>query len=97
VCRVLRPGGLHVYTARTTADPDYAAGVAHGDDRHESNGFIVHCFSAEVVQRLARGFTVLNVVEFEEGDLPRRLGRVNQGKAAERSPERPDVGSAARR
>jgi SAM-dependent methyltransferase len=78
VRRVLRPGGLHVYTARTTADPDYGKGVAHGDDLYESNGFVVHFFSRELVQRLARGFALVEVVEFEEGDLPRRLFRVTQ-------------------
>jgi SAM-dependent methyltransferase len=78
VRRVLRPGGLHVYTARTTADPDYGSGVAHGDDLYEAGGFVVHFFSRELVERLARGFTLLEVAEFEEGDLPRRLLRVTQ-------------------
>lgn len=82
VRRVLRPGGLQVYTARTTADPDYGAGAAHGDDRHESNGFVVHFFGRELVQRLARGFELLEVAEFEEGDLPRRLFRVTQRRPA---------------
>jgi SAM-dependent methyltransferase len=78
VRRVLRPGGLHVYTARTVADPDYGEGLAHGDDLYESNGFVVHFFSRELVERLARGFTLLEVAEFEEGDLPRRLFRVTE-------------------
>ena len=81
VRRVLRPGGLHVYTARTTADPDYGLGAVHGDDMYESNGFIVHYFSRGLVERLARGFTLLEVVEFEEGDLPRRLFRVVQRRS----------------
>ena len=84
VRRVLRPGGLHIYTARTTADPDYGKGLAHGDDLYESNGFVVHFFSRELVDRLAEGFTLLEVAEFEEGDLPRRLFRVTQ--------RRPDAG-----
>ena len=88
VHRVLRPGGLHVYTARTTADPDYGSGAAHGDDLFESGGFVVHFFSRELVERLARGFTLLEVVEFEEGDLPRRLFRVAQRRAeGEPAPE----------
>jgi SAM-dependent methyltransferase len=81
VHRVLRPGGLHVYTARTTADPDYGRGPAHGDDLFESNGFVVHFFSRELVERLAVGFDLLEVAEFEEGDLPRRLFRVTQRRA----------------
>jgi SAM-dependent methyltransferase len=81
VRRVLRPGGLHVYTARTTADPDFGVGPAHGDGMYESNGFVVHFFSRNLVERLARGFKLLEVAEFEEGDLPRRLFRVAQRRA----------------
>ena len=80
VHRVLRLGGLQVYTVRSTADPDYGAGIAHGDDRYESNGFVVHFFSRELVERLAEGFELLDVTEFEEGELPRRLFRVTQRK-----------------
>ena len=82
VLRVLRPGGLQIYTVRSTADPDCGAGTSYGDDRYESNGFVVHYFSGDLVERLARGFDLLDVTEFEEGDLPRRLLRVTQGKPA---------------
>jgi SAM-dependent methyltransferase len=82
VLRVVRPGGLHVYTARTTDDPDYGTGPSHGDDMYESNGFVVHFFSRELVERLSRGFTLLDIEEFEEGDLPRRLVRVTQRRPA---------------
>ena len=80
VHRVLRPGGLQVYTVRTTADSDFGRGVAHGDDLYESDGFVVHFFSRELVQRLSRGFDLIEVAELEEGDLPRRLFRVTQRK-----------------
>ncbi len=52
VRRVLRPGGLFVYTARTTADAHYRAGIARGDDMYEHGGFIVHFFSRALVERL---------------------------------------------
>lgn len=81
VRRVLRPGGLQVYTVRTTADADYGAGVSHGDDMYEVGGFVVHFFGRELVRRLARGFELLEVAEFEEGDLPRRLFRVTQRRS----------------
>jgi SAM-dependent methyltransferase len=80
VGRVLRPGGLLVYTARHTGDPDAGAGAAHGDDMFEAGGFIVHFFDRDLVERLARGFELLEVAEFEEGQLPRRLYRVTMRK-----------------
>ena len=80
VRRVLRPGGLQIYTVRSAADPDVGAGTSRGDDMYESNGFVVHFFSRDLVERLARGFDLLDVTEFEEGELPRRLYRVTQRK-----------------
>jgi SAM-dependent methyltransferase len=82
VLRVLRPGGLQSYTVRTTTDPDFGRGTAHGDDRYETGGFIVHFFGRELVERLAAGYELLEVREFEEGDLPRRLFAVLQRKPA---------------
>lgn len=80
VGRVLRRGGLLVYTARHTGDPDAGAGVDHGDGMYESGGFVVHFFDRGLVERLARGFELLEVEEFEEGALPRRLFRVTMRK-----------------
>ena len=82
VLRVLRPGGIQVYTVRSTADPDCGAGSACGEGLHESSGFIVHFFSRELVELLARGFQSVEVAEFEEGDLPRRLLLVTLVKPA---------------
>lgn len=76
VHRVLRPGGLCVYTVRHTGDPQYGMGVSLGDGLFENGGFIVHFFDHDLVERLARGFTLLGVEAFEEGGLPRRLWRV---------------------
>ena len=74
--RVVRPGGLVVYTVRTTDDAHYGAGIAHGDDMYEHGGFIVHFFDRALIDRLAAGFTLVDVTEFNEGELPRRLARV---------------------
>ena len=71
--RVLRPGGLCVYTVRHKGDPHFGMGVHRGEDLYEHNGFIVHFFDKEQVHRLAAGWQVLAIEEFDEGSLPRRL------------------------
>ncbi len=73
VRRVLRPGGLVAYTARTTADAHYGAGVYRGDGMYESGGFVVHYFGPGLVERLSDGFEIIDRFEFSEGELPRRL------------------------
>lgn len=82
ILRVLRPGGLCIYTARSTADPDFGKGVNHGENRYESGGFVVQFFSDETVRRLAEGYEVLEVEHFQEGALPRELFRVTLRKPA---------------
>ncbi len=78
VGRVLRPGGMFIYTVRHTGDTHYGAGVAHGDDIFEHGGFAVHFFPRRLVDDLATGWTLVDVTAFEEGELPRRLWRVTQ-------------------
>lgn len=76
VHRVLRPGGLCIYTARHTADSDYGTGRDLGDNLYENGGFIVHFFDEALVQRLAQGFELQDILAFEEGNLPRRLWQI---------------------
>ncbi|MFH8800416.1 class I SAM-dependent methyltransferase [Streptomyces sp. NPDC017936] len=76
--RVLRPGGVFVHTVRHTGDAHYGTGLAHGDDIHEHGGFAVHFSPRALVDALAHGWTLEEVVPFEEGELPRRLWRVTQ-------------------
>ena len=80
VRRVLRPGGLHVYTVRHTGDPHRGAGIHRGEEMWEVDGFIVHFFDKEKVIHLAEGFEVAGLDEFEEGALPRKLFRVTLRK-----------------
>jgi SAM-dependent methyltransferase len=80
VSRVLKPGGLNVYTVRHTNDLHYGTGIHRGEDMYEVGGFVVHFFSREKVDRLARGFQILTIDEFEEGGLPRKLFRVTLRK-----------------
>jgi SAM-dependent methyltransferase len=78
VARVLRPGGIFVYTVRHIGDAHYGAGTAHGDDIFEHGGFAVHFFPESLVHELAAGWDLVEVHPFEEGRLPRRLWRVTQ-------------------
>jgi hypothetical protein len=73
---VLRPGGHVVSTVRTTDDAHYGTGIARGDDMYEHGGFVVHFFDRTLIERLADGFVLVDVSEFTEGELPRRLARV---------------------
>jgi len=80
VRRVLKPGGLNIYTVRHTGDAHYRTGIHRGEDRYEVGGFIVHFFSKEKVELLAKGYEIISVDEFEEGRLPRKLFRVTLRK-----------------
>ncbi len=80
VLRVLRPGGLNIYTVRHTGDAHYGTGIFRGKELYEVGGFIVHFFSREKVESLAKGYDLVSIDEFEEGDLPRKLFRVTLKK-----------------
>lgn len=79
---VLRPHGLNSYTARHTGDPHYGQGVQHGEGLVEVGGFIVHFFDQKTVESLAEGYRIIDIHEFEEGGLPRRLMQVTLEKSA---------------
>ena len=76
ICRILRPNGINVYTARHTKDGDYKNGIHIGEDLYENDGFIVHFFSIEKVRQVADGFNIINIQKFEEGKFPRKLFKV---------------------
>lgn len=83
VGRVLKPGGLNIYTVRHTGDSHYGTGLHRGEDMYEVGGFIVHFFTREKVEQLAKGYELIGVETFEEGGLPRRLYLVTMRKPSE--------------
>ena len=78
--RVLKDGGLNVYTVRNTDDKHYKTGIHRGEDMYEVNGFIVHFFNKEKIEHLAKGYEIIEVSSFQEGDLPKKLFRVTLRK-----------------
>lgn len=78
--RVLKPAGIAIYTARNTDDADCGTGTHHGEDIHECGKFIIHFFNREKVEKLADGFEIIAIDNFEEGALPRKLFFVVQKK-----------------
>lgn len=58
VRRVLRPGGVFVYTVRHTGDAHYGADTGHGDDIWEHGGFAVHFFPPRPGRRPRRRLAV---------------------------------------
>ena len=80
ICRILKLGGINIYTARHTDDGDYKNGIHRGENLYENDGFIVHFFSREKVNQLSKGFEVLDIEKFEEGKFPRKLFLVKSKK-----------------
>ncbi len=101
VRRVLRPGGIAIYSVRTTGDRHYRAGRPMGEDMYEIGGFAVHFFSEEKVRALAVGYDLVDLRRMEEGSLPRELFGVTlrktesaAGKEAGEPASRRDSGAA---
>ena len=76
ICRIIKPGGINVYTVRHIEDGDYKNGIHRGENLYENDGFIVHFFSKEKIKQTAEGFNIINIESFEEGSFPRKLFRV---------------------
>ena len=71
--RILKPGGINIYTVRHTNDGDFQNGNHIGEDLYENDGFIVHYFSEEKVNSLLNGFKNISLEKFEEGAFPSKL------------------------
>jgi SAM-dependent methyltransferase len=69
--RVLRPNGLNIYSVRNDHDPHYGKFIPRGKDMWENPmGFVVHFFSEEKIRRLAGGYGILWIREFEDNSTP---------------------------
>lgn len=80
--RVLRPGGLALYSVRSSFDKHYRAGTHLREEIYEIGGFAVHFFTEEKIRTLARGYEILEIERLAEGSLPRDLFCITLRKAA---------------
>ena len=71
--RVLKPGGLALYSVRNTFDKHYGAGTRKSEEMYEIGGFVVHFFSEEKARSLSSGYEVREIRRMQEGSLPREL------------------------
>ena len=71
--RVLKPGGLNIFTVRNHNDGDYKNGKFIDTNLYQNDGFIVHFFSLDIIKKLSTGFEIISINEFEEGNFPRKL------------------------
>lgn len=78
--RILKPGGLAVYSVRSNLDKHFRAGTHLGEDIYEIGGFVVHFFTEEKIRRLSKGYEILKIDRMEEGSLPRDLFCVTMKK-----------------
>lgn len=69
--RILKPGGLNIYSVRNDNDPHYGKFLQVGDDMWQNPmGFVVHFFSKDKVRRLSSGYQIERVVEFDDESPP---------------------------
>lgn len=73
ISRILKIGGLHVFSVRNNHDPHYGKGEYKSDQIFEIGGFPVRFFDREAICEFSSGFAVKEICEFEEGELPRTL------------------------
>ncbi len=65
--RVLRPGGLNIYSVRNDHDPHYGKFEQRGKDMWKNPlGFVVHYFTEETIKRLSAGYDLIWIKEFED-------------------------------
>ncbi len=69
--RVLRPGGLNIYSVRSENDPHYQKFVHLDEDMYQNPmGFVVHFFTEDKIDRLSEGYEIESIEEFEDPDPP---------------------------
>lgn len=73
VRRVLKAGGLALYSVRNTFDKHHGAGTHKSEEMYDIGVFVVHFFSEKKIRSLATGYELLDLRRMREGTLPREL------------------------
>jgi ubiquinone/menaquinone biosynthesis C-methylase UbiE len=69
--RVLRPGGLNIFSVRSEHDPHYQKFTHLDEDMYQNPmGFAVHFFTQDKIERLSEGYEIESIEEFEDPDPP---------------------------
>ncbi len=69
--RVLRPGGLNIYSVRNDHDPHFGKFERLCEDMYRNPmGFVVHFFDEAKVRRVSRGYVLESIREFDEKSPP---------------------------
>ena len=80
VRRILKPGGLNIFTVRHSGDALFDKATHISEDLYIFDKFIVHFFDREQVSHFAQGYEVLDIAEVEEGIHLKKLFRVTLRK-----------------
>ncbi|MCL2619449.1 MAG: methyltransferase domain-containing protein [Defluviitaleaceae bacterium] len=73
ILRVLKPQGINIFTTRNTSDAHFGTGTYHREGLYEVGGFIVHFLGTQQINQLSKDFQALEIIKFEEGELPKKL------------------------
>jgi SAM-dependent methyltransferase len=80
--RILKLGGLAVYSVRSSFDKHYRTGIHLDEDIYKIGDFVVHFFTEGKVGQLDKGYEILKIERMEEGSLPRDLFCVSMKKGS---------------
>jgi SAM-dependent methyltransferase len=69
--RVLKPGGLNIYSVRNDHDAQYGKHTPKGKDMWQNPlGFVVHFFTEDKIRELSSGYDIMWIKEFEDRSPP---------------------------
>ncbi len=73
ISRILKPGGIHVFSVRNIHDAHYGKGGHVEDQVFEMDGFAVRFFDEDMISEFSKDLQVEEIAEFQEEELPRTL------------------------